>query len=108
MAALEGGGEEPIPGGIVLTGTHDLIFQEWAIDEVEYTPHQARELNPHSTTHELAVIDSISGVVLHAEPILVSRVEHDPDVWTQHWGVRIPVPRTWTSILRFGRNKVVW
>ena len=90
-AAQENGGDVP-DGGIVIAGTHDTLHHSWKIDEVVYTPHAARVLNPHSTNHELVVIDAKSGKLIHREPLLVAGYEHDPDVWTQYWGVRIPVP----------------
>ena len=92
LAAAKERGDEPLDGGIVIAGTHNTLHHSWQIDEVTYTPNAARVLNPHSTTHELAVIDAKSGVLIHREPLLVSGYAHDPDVWTQYWGVRIPVP----------------
>ena len=83
---------EPPPGGIVIMGTYDGLFHEWSIEEVSYTPHDARVLHPNATGHALAVIDSVSGVALHSEPLLVATHSHDPDPWTRHWAVRIPVP----------------
>ena len=67
-------------------------FHSWKIEDVSYTPHNARVLHPKATGHELAVIDSVSGQVVHSEPLLVTKISHDPDHWTRHWAVRIPVP----------------